>query len=180
MGEEEEDFTAEKRRTTTSTAADVAEWERRYGRYGTGRQWSGDGGRFGVSVGDGFGDNDNEFGCRNGGGEEDGHNQGSQAVRVRVRVVRVRVRVVRVRVKVRARAIGIRDSKEGKARRHLRLRKRSGLRRGSVAARDSSEVERDAVLIFLIPARVRGRSTLSVVAYSGRGRGEKGSWRKSN
>ena len=70
-----------------------------------------------------------------------------------VRDVKVRVRI---RVRVRVRAIGIRDTEEGKAQQQMRLWKRGGWRRGSVAARALSVVRGDAVLFFCMPAQTKG------------------------
>ena len=72
-GEEEEDFMAGKRRTTMEMADAAMERERRVG--GTGR---------GIGVASALGSetdqggDDNELGCRKGGGEGEVHGQGSQ------------------------------------------------------------------------------------------------------
>ena len=75
-GDEEEDFTAGKRIMKIST--EVAEREGR----GGGRL--GDGGRFGVGVGDVSGGEDDESGCRNGVGKGECHGQGSQIIQGQV------------------------------------------------------------------------------------------------
>ena len=101
-GEEEEDFTVGKRRMATETTS-AAEWEDQDRGYRTGGVGQG----MGAILASASRTTNSVAGTKGA--------RGGVTVR-EVRAVRVRVRVRAVRVRVRVISIGIRDTKEGKAR----------------------------------------------------------------